>query len=183
MIRFSLILALLTLSASIFAQKAHSVFIDNRVLNHYEEQISKLENLQKTLSSSEEKTDYSTIVELRKTTEKVAERGLSIYHQMASFLDKETLERLDAHYLADGVQTSELVYRNEQMRTQNPQMREILMTFSDLDLFLDNVSDIKNVSDNLQFNDDLKGLKAKSKSLEGLLASTEGITTILSQTN
>lgn len=183
MIRFSLILALLTLSVSIFAQKAHSVFIDNRVLNHYEEEISKLEDLQKTLSTTDEKSDYKTVVALKKSSELIAERGLSIYHKMKGFLNKETLDKLDAHYLADGVQTSELVYRNERMRTQNPHMREIVMTFSDLDLFLDNVSNIKNVADNLYNNKDLKSVNASSQSLAGLTSSTERITTILSQTN
>ena len=61
-------------------------------------------------------------------------------------------------------------------------MREILMTDSDLDSFLDNIASIKRLSDELNHNATKKASQYNAESFKTLVASADNINSILAQT-
>ena len=182
MIRFSLILAILTISASLFSQTAQSVFLDKRVLEHYESELDAVKVLQKDIPEQEGVVLHKSMKQLRKKTEVLAQQGLSMYQTMSSYLNEETIKRLNDRFMGDEILTSELEYRNARIRKQNPKMREILMTDSDLDAFLDNIASIKKLSDELNYNATKKASQYDAESFKTLVASADNITSILAQT-
>ncbi len=182
MIRYIILLALLTISFSAFAQKAHSVFLDNRVLDHFQTQIELMQNINQDVQSESGELDRADLNKLKKVSAKVAERGISIYHQMNSYLDKETIDKLEARFLHDGIGTNALVHRNKQIRDANPQLVEIFMSHDDLDLFLDNVANIQKVADELQFNKQRADI-ASSDLVDNISSSAKTLTSIITQTS
>ncbi len=182
MIRSILLLALLTISFSAFAQKAHSVFLDNRVLDHFQTQMELMVNINQDVQAKNGEDNRSELNKLKKAAAKVSERGLSIYHQMNSYLDKETIDKLEAKFLHDGVGTNALVHRNKQIRDANPQLVEIFMSYEDLNLFLDNVANIQKISDEIQFLKERPN-SANTNLVADISSSAKTLTSIITQTS
>lgn len=168
MIRFSLFLAFFSVVLTLSAQKAESVFIDKEVLAWYDDEVKTLEKTIKLLSA--EDVDYKAKKQLKKSIELINKNCLSIFHKMENFLDEETLSSL-RDQVQDGGHGTALDYRNAMMRSKNShKFTELLMTQADADQFLDNLSLIKNIDDELKQSDYSFALNTKSSTADSQLA-------------
>ena len=181
MIRSILLFALMTISFSAFAQKAHSVFVDNRILDHFQSQVTDMQNINQDILVLNNSDNRLELGKLRKATEKVAERGLSLYHQMSSFLNKEYVDRLESQAYQEGSASNALELRNNKLRAANPQMVELMLTQDDLDVFLDNVATIQKISDELAYSGTKKS--ATTETLSSITNSAKGMRSVFVKTS
>lgn len=147
MIRFSLFLAFFSLVFSLSAQKAESVFLDQRILNWYDQEVKTLDNAISEVLK--DRSNFEAKKQVKKSIEGINKTCLSLYNQMDHYLDEERLTELKAGSFESF--TNKLEFKTAEMRNaiKDSHLKELLLTREDAELFLNNLSKIKNIEDAL----------------------------------
>lgn len=155
--RFIITSLLLTGFLMAYAQQAESVFLDKKHLAWFDKEIAKYNTSLDYINNAQgKKIDKHAYYKHKKQVQKSLQRfnnnGLTFYNLMATHLDEEVNERLRYSY-GDGHDDSDLERKIKGYRNAK-NMLELKMTQADLDAYLDNLSAIKNVFDEMKTSND-----------------------------
>lgn len=151
MIRFSLFLAFFALVFSLSAQNAESVFIDKNFLVWYDKEIKTLDESIAAINNGESYVPARN--QLKKSLRIINTNCLTLFEKMSMDLDKEKLAPLRETPVTESVHTNALDRKNARIKERNSdRFDELKMTQADVDAFLDNLSEFKNLDDELKHN-------------------------------
>ena len=172
------------ITTSAFAQK-EVAFLDKNQLEWLDREVSKLNKAVALLETGRTNADKTAVnqasLQIKRSFNTLTSTGLRMYERMSMYVDPATLARKQADPVGDNSLSDYEMELKRNRRIEN--LEEMSLSASDVDGFLDNISAIKDLADELavhNFDFNSKALKDfEIKSVKNALKAAQANNTLL----